>query len=134
MIEATFAINNKRQNTVLTDIRAMLLRVVNALLNKTGLPNNPGAFFNIQQYKYEFADDTDIAMLTNSMEVFVKDTVGTDYSVIVEVNKDKRQNDIRKVLYITVTIGDPTTNKMAAAVFRADRSKDGLNLSKVISM
>lgn len=133
MVECTFAINTKGQNTVLTDERALAIRISNLLLNRqTGLPNNCKAFFDIKSYMQEFAGSGNIKGLEEDIRAHIRQYIPSGMDVLVEITKDGNKNDLRKTLYITITIGN--TEKAVSMVFKANDTADGLKLDKVVSL
>lgn len=133
MVECTFAINTKGQNTVLTDERALAIRISNLLLNRqTGLPNNPKAFFDIKNYIQEFAGSGNIKALEEDIKAHIRQYIPTDMSMLVEITKDSNKNDLRKTMYITITLGN--TEKAVSMIFKANSTADGIKLDKVVSL
>lgn len=133
MMECTFAINTKGQNTVLTDERALAIRISNLLLNrKTGLPNNSKAFFDIKSYIQEFAGSGNIKALEEDIKAHIRQYIPSDMEMLVEITKDGNVNDLRKTLYITITLGN--TDTATSLIFKANSTADGLKLDKVVSL
>jgi len=133
MIECTFGINTKDQNTVLTDERALAIRISNLLLNrKTGLPNNENVFYDIKSHTYEFASQGNLLALKEDITATIKQYIPSNMAVVVDVAKDGNKGDLRKSIFITITVGN--RNGGVSMVFKANSTADGLKLDKVVNL
>ena len=137
MVEATFAIDNKGKNTILTDARAAGIRIANLLLNNSlVLPNNENVFFAPNSRRMEFSNSTTIAIMQQEIRSLITTYIGSEFSFDVYINTDNngtKANDPRKNLMITITIGS-LDGSMSSLTFKGSSTKDGINLESVINV
>lgn len=137
MVEATFAIDNKGKNTILTDARAAGIRIANLLLNNSlVLPNNENVFFAPNSRRMEFSNSTTIAIMQQEIRSLITTYIGSEFSFDVYINTDNtgtKANDPRKNLMITITIGS-LDGSMTSLTFKGSSTKDGINLESVINV
>jgi hypothetical protein len=137
MVEATFAIDNKGKNTILTDARAAGIRIANLLLNNSlVLPNNENVFFAPNSRRMEFSNSTTIAIMQQEIRSLITTYIGSEFSFDVYIDTDNngtKANDPRKNLMITITIGS-LDGSMTSLTFKGSSTKDGINLESVINV
>jgi hypothetical protein len=137
MVEATFAIDNKGKNTILTDARAAGIRIANLLLNNSlVLPNNENVFFAPNSRRMEFSNSTTIAIMQQEIRSLITTYIGSEFSFDVYIDTDNngtKANDPRKNLMITITIGS-LDGSMSSLTFKGSSTKDGINLESVINV
>ena len=137
MVEATFAIDNKGKNTILTDALAAGIRIANLLLNNSlVLPNNENVFFAPNSRRMEFSNSTTIAIMQQEIRSLITTYIGSEFSFDVYIDTDNngtKANDPRKNLMITITIGS-LDGSMSSLTFKGSSTKDGINLESVINV
>lgn len=137
MVEATFAIDNKGKNTILTDARAAGIRIANLLLNNSlVLPNNENVFFAPNSRRMEFSNSSTIAIMQQEIRSLITTYIGSEFSFDVYIDTDNngtKANDPRKNLMITITIGS-LDGSMSSLTFKGSSTKDGINLESVINV
>lgn len=137
MVEATFAIDNKGKNTILTDARAAGIRIANLLLNNSlVLPNNENVFFAPNSRRMEFSNSTTISIMQQEIRSLITTYIGSEFSFDVYIDTDNngtKANDPRKNLMITITIGS-LDGSMSSLTFKGSSTKDGINLESVINV
>lgn len=137
MVEATFAIDNKGKNTILTDARAAGIRIANLLLNNSlVLPNNENVFFAPNSRRMDFSNSTTIAIMQQEIRSLITTYIGSEFSFDVYIDTDNngtKANDPRKNLMITITIGS-LDGSMSSLTFKGSSTKDGINLESVINV
>jgi hypothetical protein len=132
MVEATFQIDNKGNNVLLKDRRALAIRISNLLTNrKTGLPNNSDVFFDTKSYSSEYGNSSGIAIFKQQLQNAIKNYIVTDSAVTVDIayTSDNNTNELRKGLAINITIGE--SSDAYTISFGATPNSDGLTFTSV---
>lgn len=133
-VETTFQFSPKNKNIVLTDIRALAIRLNNLISPKSnGLPNNDEVNAGVHDFQMEEANSTNLALIREAINdavgKFIKE--GSPTVTVNYVDPPEGSLQLRKMLQVTVTVSDAGANGYSTIVMNLSQSAGRLVMNDI---
>jgi len=124
-VEPTFQFNAKNKNIILTDVRALAIRLNNLIAaNSNGLPNNDEVTAGLRNFRMEEANTTTLALIreavSDAISKYLKE--GSPSVSVNLIDPPEGALVLRKMLQITVTVSNTGANGYSTIVMNLSQS------------